>query len=85
MELEQRVQALEQEVRLLKNQIQAMLLDIQEQLLTNTYPSLMADNPSPSKGDDRQSEILICPSEDPLNTGNFQHGYDDHCGHVQHV
>jgi hypothetical protein len=44
MELEQRVQMLEQELEILKSQIQATLLDIQEQLLTNAYPSLRADD-----------------------------------------
>lgn len=55
MKLEQRVQALEQEVQslqnelqLLKNQIQATLLDIREQLLTNAYPSLRADQLPPA-------------------------------------
>jgi hypothetical protein len=44
MDLEQRVTMLEQEVQILKNQIQATLLDIQEHLLTNTYPSLRAED-----------------------------------------
>lgn len=49
MDLEQRVQILEQELEILKNQIQATLLDIQEQLLTNAYPSLRADDtPAPN-------------------------------------
>lgn len=48
MDLEKRVEMLEQEVQLLKNQIQATLLDIQEQILTNAYPSLRAeDAPAP--------------------------------------
>jgi archaellum component FlaD/FlaE len=46
MDLEQRVTILEQEVEILKNQIQATLLDIQEQLLTNAYPSLRAEEDS---------------------------------------
>ncbi len=50
MELEQRVQALEQELQILKNQIQAILLDIQEQVLSNTYPDLRA-NDAPSRSD----------------------------------
>ncbi len=44
MDLEQRVKVLEQEVEILKNQIQVTLLDIQEQLLTNAYPSLRAED-----------------------------------------
>lgn len=43
-ELEHKVRVLEQELQILKNQIQATLLDIQEQLLTNHYPSLRADD-----------------------------------------
>ena len=44
MDLEQRVTELEQEVQVLKSQIQAILLDIQEQVLTNTYPNLRAED-----------------------------------------
>src|SRR5690242_17235414 len=43
MDLEHRVQMLEQEHQILKGQIQATLLDIQEQLLTNAYPALRAE------------------------------------------
>jgi hypothetical protein len=49
MELEQRVQALEQELQILKNQIQVTLLEIQEQLLTNSYPTLRADQNTASQ------------------------------------
>lgn len=47
MDLEQRVETLEQELQILKNQIQTTLLDIQEQLLTNAYPSLRAEDMMP--------------------------------------
>ena len=47
MDLERRVEALEKELQILKAQIQATLLDIQEQILTNAYPSLRAENAAP--------------------------------------
>jgi hypothetical protein len=50
MDLEQRVETLEQELQILKNQIQTTLLDIQEQILTNAYPSLRAEEISPPPG-----------------------------------
>jgi len=43
MNLEQRVETLEQELQVLKNQIQATLLDLQEFMLTNSFPTLRAD------------------------------------------
>lgn len=47
--LERRVQTLEQEFDVVKHQIQATLLDIQEQLLTNTHPSLRAEEAASSE------------------------------------
>jgi hypothetical protein len=47
MNTDKKVEALEQEVALLKAQIQTILLDIQEQLLTNAYPSLRAEEVTP--------------------------------------
>jgi hypothetical protein len=47
MDLERRVEALEKELQVLKGQIQATLLDIQEQILTNAYPTLRAENAAP--------------------------------------
>ncbi len=44
MNLEQRVETLEQELQVLKSQIQATLLDLQEFMLTNSYPTLRADD-----------------------------------------
>lgn len=44
MGLEQRVEVLEKEIEVLKNQIQGILLDIKEQMLTNTYPTLRAED-----------------------------------------
>jgi len=50
MALEDRVKALEYELNVLKNEIHSTLLDIQEQILTHYYPSLRAEQPSPSEG-----------------------------------
>ncbi|MFN8375907.1 MAG: hypothetical protein U0694_23920 [Anaerolineae bacterium] len=47
MNTDKRVEALEQEIALLKAQIQTILLDIQEQLLTNAYPTLRAEDVTP--------------------------------------
>jgi hypothetical protein len=47
MNLEQRVEMLEQELQILKSQIHATLLDLQEHILTNSYPTLRSDGPTP--------------------------------------
>ena len=49
MDLEHRVEALEKELQILKAQIQSTLLDIQEQILTNAYPTLRAENAAPER------------------------------------
>ena len=49
MELEQRVKTLEYEVKMLKNEMQRILLEIQEQILVHYYPSLRADESTPSE------------------------------------
>ena len=49
MDLERRVEALEKELQILKAQIQTTLLDIQEQILTNAYPTLRAENAAPER------------------------------------
>ncbi|MBI5654013.1 MAG: hypothetical protein HZC40_26730 [Chloroflexi bacterium] len=49
MELEQRVKSLEYEVKMLKNEMQRILLEIQEQILVHYYPSLRADESTPSE------------------------------------
>jgi phosphomevalonate kinase len=58
MTLENRVKALEYEVKILKNEIQQVLLDIQEQLLMHYYPSLRADESSPSESIRRSIEAI---------------------------
>ena len=55
MDLERRVQVLEQEVEILKNQVQETLLDIQEKVLTQTYPSLRAEDNVTSNHQDERS------------------------------
>lgn len=55
MDLERRVQVLEQEVEILKNQVQETLLDIQEKVLTQTYPSLRAEDNVTSNHQDEWS------------------------------
>lgn len=69
MELEQRVQILEQELEILKSQIQATLLDIQEQLLTNAYPSLRADDATNDGGYSGGGDMPApsAPRNDPHN------------------
>lgn len=59
MELEERVKALEYEVKILKNQIQGTLLDIKEQILIHYYPSLRAEESSPSEGVLRSFEAIL--------------------------
>ena len=49
-ELEQKVKALEYDVKALKSEFQRSLLDMQEQLLIHYYPSLRADDASPTEG-----------------------------------
>ena len=49
-QLEQRVKALEYEMKILKNEVQRTLLDIQEQVLIHYYPSLRAEEETPTEG-----------------------------------
>ncbi len=49
-QLEQRVKALEYELKIIKNQVQRTLLDIQEQVLIHYYPSLRAEEETPTEG-----------------------------------
>lgn len=49
-QLEQRVKALEYEMKIMKNQVQRTLLDIQEQVLIHYYPSLRAEEETPTEG-----------------------------------
>lgn len=58
MELDQRVKALEYEVKILKNELQRTLLEIQEQILVHYYPSLRADESTPSEGTIQTIEAL---------------------------
>jgi hypothetical protein len=58
MELDQRVKSLEYEVKILKNELQRTLLEIQEQILIHYYPSLRADESTPSDGTIQNLEAL---------------------------
>ena len=49
-QLEQRVKALEYEMKILKNEVQRTLLDIQEQVLIHYYPTLRAEEETPTEG-----------------------------------
>lgn len=70
MNLEKRVQLLEQELQILKNQIQATLLNIQEQLLTNAYPSLRA-NDVPSSNNE------VHPPHSTVSMSRQEASFDD--------
>jgi hypothetical protein len=49
IQLEQRIKSLEYEMKILKSEVQRTLLDIQEQILVHYYPTLRAEDASPSK------------------------------------
>ena len=66
MDLEHRVLMLEQEMQILKGQIQATLLEIQEQVLTNTYPALRAEDLS------QTAPTVPAPSKVPASSGYSQ-------------
>jgi hypothetical protein len=80
VDLEQRVQNLEQEVQILKNQIQASLLAIQEQLLTNAYPALRAQeqesDTSPASPNPPLNVATVAPNP-PLNVATVAPLRDD--------
>ncbi len=69
-ELEQKVKVLEYDVKALKSEFQRSLLDMQEQLLIHYYPSLRADDTSPTEGviqslqQIRQKRAELSPGKD---------------------
>lgn len=78
MSQEKRIEILEKEVEVLKNQIQGILLDIREQLLTNTYPTLRAENLANANVTESANKRMIPAFDVPQD--NFEADHDSSNG-----